>query len=72
MTQKDYVKAELDLFKIMLTGFLGTIFGLGLFDFQTKGAYSFGVWVGIGFFLILFFIFAREYRKSMEELKDLP
>ncbi len=40
MIEKKSIKAELDLLKIMLTGFLGTIFGLGLFDFQTKGVYS--------------------------------
>jgi hypothetical protein len=46
MTEKNYIKEGLDLLKIILPGFLGTIFGLGLFDIQTKRGLFSGVWIG--------------------------
>ncbi|MDD5473004.1 MAG: hypothetical protein PHU34_02530 [Candidatus Methanoperedens sp.] len=72
MTKTDYLKARLDLLKILLSGVLGTTFVLSVYDIQTLGSNSFEVYLGIIGFIFLFFVLTAEYRKVMHELKELP
>ncbi len=72
MTQKDYVKEKLASLKIAMTGFVGAIFAISVYNIQTSGANVINVMGAIIVFTISMTVLSKRYTKLLNELKDLP
>lgn len=71
MTQKDYVKEQLALLKLAMTGFLGAMFAIAVYNIQTSGSNFRNVMAAIIILGIFLFWLGKMYKKSLNELKDL-
>lgn len=71
MTQKDYVKEYLSFLRILMSGLIGTMFLIALYNLQTSGFFSIAS-VSIVFLGLVFILLSLLYFRFMNELKDLP
>lgn len=72
MGQTEYIKATLDLQKILISALFVGIVGLGAYYFQSQKP---NVIIVLGAIIILsvpFFMGLKQFRKTMEKLKDMP
>ncbi len=72
MTERDYVKEKLALIKILVTGIIGAMFAISVYNIQSSGSNFINVMAAIIIALIFLALFAKEYRKLLTKLKDLP
>lgn len=71
MTQTDYVKEQLALLKILMTGIVGAMLAVIVYNIQTSGANVINVMAAVILFCVVFFYLGRAYTKLLDELKDL-
>ncbi|MDO9098608.1 MAG: hypothetical protein Q7U60_10875 [Candidatus Methanoperedens sp.] len=72
MTQTDYVKEQLALLKLLMTGVSGAMLAVVVYNIQTSGANVLNVMAAVIIFCVVFFYLSRAYTKLLDELKDLP
>ncbi len=71
MTQKDYVKEYLGFLKILMSGLIGAMFLIALYNLQTSGFFAIAS-VSIVFLGLVFILLSILHFRLMNELKDLP
>ncbi len=72
MTQKDYVKERISFLKLAMTGIVGAMFALGVYNLQSSGTNFINVMGALIVLGIFFTILGRQYKKLLNELRDLP
>jgi len=72
MTETDYVKERLALLKIALTGIVGAMFAIAVYNLQSSGDNFINVMVALIILLVVLSILAKGYKKLLDKLKDLP
>lgn len=71
MTKTDYIKAKLDLYKLLLTAFLVGMVSTVVVVLQTAWSYFFPSMIAITFFGVGFVYVGVQYIKDMIKLKEL-
>lgn len=72
MTQTDYVKERLAFLKIALTGIVGAILALGVYNVQSSGSNFINAMASLIILIIPLVWLGKKYKKLLSELKDLP
>lgn len=72
MTQTDYVKERLAFPKIALTGIVGAILALGVYNVQSSGSNFINAMASLIILIIPLVWLGKKYKKLLSELKDLP
>lgn len=69
MTETEYIKAKLELCKLVMSGFVVVIFSIFLFELKT--GWTFPSTVAIIFFGVLLLYYVRKYKKNLKPLRKL-
>ncbi len=70
MTQKDYVKEYLGFLRILMSGLIGVMFLIALYNLQTSGFFSIAS-ISIVFLGFIFIFLSIRYFVLINELRDL-
>jgi len=71
MTRKEYVKAQVDFLKMLMSTIVGVLFAISIYNLQTSGANFVNVTISIviiGFVSIAVFL---VYNKYLNELREM-
>lgn len=72
MTQKDYIKEQLALLKIAMTGVIGAMFAMAVYNLQSSGSNVINVMAAVIVLGIVLVLLGRAYKNLLNDLKDLP
>lgn len=72
MTEKDYIKEQLNLLKIIMTGAFGGMIGIFVYNAQTSGSNIVFMAFPLIILCILFWALGKLYIRVLNELKALP
>ncbi len=71
MTQKDYVKEYLGFLRILMSGLIGVMFVIALYNMQASGFFGIAS-ISIVFLGFIFIFLSIRYFVLINELRNLP